>query len=108
MIDTRILLTFVTGLAARLLIPVIITAVAVYMLRRLDARWQSEGRNAPAKAKKPACWETMDCPPEGRKTCAGYKSPLPCWQARRTENGYLREECLGCKVFAKAPVPGLG
>lgn len=108
MIDATVLLTILTGIAARLLIPVLITVAAVYLLRRLDARWQSEGNLVAVKVEKPACWEIMGCSPECIKDCPGYNSPLPCWQARRTENGYLREECLGCKVFAKAPIPALG
>jgi len=91
------------GIAVRLIIPILVTVLAVYFLRKLDAAWQAEGRKVPTKAEKPACWETMNCSPARQKDCPGYNSPLPCWQARRTSSGYLREECLGCKVFLKAP-----
>lgn len=97
------------GIAVRLLIPILATALVVYLLRRLDERWQTEGEKAPAvPVEKPSCWKLMGCSPQERKSCLGYTSPLPCWQARRTSNGYLREQCLGCKVFLKAPVPSVG
>jgi hypothetical protein len=108
MIDVPSLLAVLAGIAARLIIPLVVTGVAVYFLRLLDARWQSEGRAVPAKIEKPACWEIMGCTAESRKTCPGYASALPCWQARRTENGYMRQECLACKVFLKAPAPSMG
>jgi hypothetical protein len=95
------------GIAVRLVVPVLLTAVVVYLLRRLDAEWQREGKTAPIKVQKSKCWDTMHCPPERRKDCPGYVSELPCWQARRLSSGYLRNECLGCKVFLKAPVPSL-
>ncbi len=90
------------GIAARLVVPIFITLALVYLLRRLDANWQAEAQ-APAKVEKPACWEIKGCAPEQRDNCLGYSSPFPCWQARRTANGYLREECLACKVFVTAP-----
>ena len=102
------LIAIVTGIAVRLVIPVALTALVVYLLRRLDARWQADGQDVPIKVKKPACWQVKGCSPAQRKDCPGYVSPLPCWQARRTSNGYLREECFGCKVFLKAPTPSLG
>ncbi len=103
----NLLFAILLGIAARLVIPLFVTLVAVFFLRRLDARWQKEGRNPPARVEKPACWEIMGCPPEASKECIGRTSPLPCWQAQRTANGYLREQCLTCKVFQKAPAPSL-
>ena len=101
--DLYSLIAILVGIAARIAIPALVTALAVYSLRRLDARWQSEATKTPTRLEKPACWEIKGCSPERRKDCPGYGSALPCWQARRTSNGYLREECLGCKVFLKAP-----
>jgi hypothetical protein len=108
MTDLHVLAVFLIGIAVRLVIPVLVTVLAVYLLRRLDAHWQSEGMSIPANVEKPACWEINGCPPAQRKECSGYLSPLPCWQARRSPNGYLREECLSCKVFLSAPLPNLG
>ncbi len=101
-------IAFLAGIAVRLAIPVLITVVLVQCLRILDAHWQLEAQSVPTVVEKPACWEVKNCPPDRRKDCPGYVSPLPCWQAQRTANGYLREECLGCRVFVRAPVPSLG
>lgn len=96
------------GFAVRLAIPILITALIVHFLRGLDERWQREAQQVPAAVEKPACWEIKQCPPEHRKDCQGYASPLPCWQARRMANGYMREECLSCRIFLRMPAPGLG
>ena len=93
------------GLIVRLGIPILVTALVVLALRRLDARWQAESNSIPLKVEKPRCWQTQGCTPSKRKACAGYKSPLPCWQVFRLSSGYLNERCLGCKVFVEAPLP---
>ena len=97
----------VTGFALRLAIPIVITGVAIYFLRRLDNRWKVEAEKQlmlPV-VEKPKCWEINGCSAEMRATCAGYQSEQPCWQALRKENGYLQERCLGCNVFLQAPIP---
>jgi hypothetical protein len=97
----------IIGFALRLAIPIAITAIAIYFLRRLDTRWQAEAEEQFLQpvVEKPKCWEVYNCPPEKRETCAGYQSEQPCWQVFREENGYLQERCLGCDVFRKAPIP---
>ena len=100
-------LAVVAGIALRLAIPIGITAIAIYFLRRLDIRWQTEAEEQlllPV-VEKAKCWKIKGCTAEMRATCAGYQSEQPCWQALREENGYLQERCLGCDVFKKAPVP---
>ena len=101
------LLAFVVGFLLRLAIPIAITAIAIYLLKNVDKRWQVEAQSATTtlKVEKPKCWEVNGCSPEDRKTCPGFNSNQPCWQAFRAENGYLKEPCLGCDVFLKAPVP---
>ncbi len=101
------LLAVITGIALRLALPIAITAIAIYFLRRLDTRWQAEAKEQlllPA-VEKIECWKINGCTPEERKTCAGYQSEQPCWQAFRQKNGYLQEGCLGCDVFQQAPIP---
>jgi hypothetical protein len=100
------LLAILAGLLVRLAIPVAITAVLIILLRKLDARWQAEAQ-LPVLVEKPECWKIKGCPPEQVKNCVGASSPLPCWQAFRLPNGYLRDECLSCKVFLDAPMPAL-
>ena len=100
-------LAVIAGISLRLAIPVAITAIAIYFLRRMDTRWQAEAEEQLLQpmVEKPKCWEVNNCTAEMRATCAGYQSEQPCWQAFREENGYLRERCLGCDVFRKAPIP---
>lgn len=103
------LLAVVTGLLLRLAIPIAITAVGIYFLRRIDKRWQAEAEQQlllPA-VEKPKCWEVHGCTPEMRANCSGYQSEQPCWQAFREESGYLKEQCLNCQVFTEAPIPAL-
>ena len=101
------ILAVVTGVALRLAIPIAITAIAIYFLRRLDNRWQAEAEEQLLQpvVEKAKCWEIHGCTAEMRATCIGYQSEKPCWQAFREENGYLKERCLGCDVFRKAPIP---
>ena len=95
------------GLLARLALPVVITMVLVYFLRKLDSRWQAEAQFQPTPVQKPECWKIKNCPLEQQKNCIARTSPLPCWQVFRSPNGYLREECLTCRVFNNAPIPSL-
>jgi len=100
------LLVLVAGVVIRFAIPVGITAVMIYFLRKLDARWQAEGQSVDqALVEKPRCWEANNCSPEQMASCPGYLSDQPCWQAFRTEDGHLKEKCLGCSVFHHAPIP---
>lgn len=101
------LLALLTGLFVRLAIPILVTALIIVLLRRLDARWQKEAHLPVLAVPKPECWKEKGCPPDQRASCPGAKSPLPCWQAFRSPNGYLREECLTCKIFTEAPAPTL-
>jgi hypothetical protein len=98
------LLILLAGFLLRLAIPILMTALLVYILRKLDARWQVEAQQ-PLPVQKPECWKVKECPPQQRAECIAFKSSLPCWQAFRYPNGYLREDCLSCKVFRDAPVP---
>jgi hypothetical protein len=101
------ILAVITGFVLRLAIPIAITAVAIYFLKHLDKRWQVEAKEQLLQPviQKPRCWKIKGCTAEMRATCPGYLSEAPCWQARRKENGYLQEQCLGCDVFLKAPIP---
>lgn len=97
-------LMILAGLVLRLAIPIALTAILILFLRKLDARWQSEVE-LPVLVEKPQCWEIKGCSPEQQSNCVAGQSQLPCWQTYRLPNGYLREECLSCEVFRKAPVP---
>lgn len=101
------LLAVIAGLLLRLALPIIGTAILIYFLRKLDAHWQEEAQLAPVSLQKVECWKIKGCSPEQKKKCVAASSPLPCWQVYRLPNGYLREECISCKVFVDAPLPTL-
>ena len=100
-------LAILAGLGLRLAIPIAITLLAVYILHKVDVRWQEEAAQMPAplNVEKPHCWEVHNCPAEKRKDCPAIKSAQPCWQLHRQSNGYLSEACLTCQVFRQAPIP---
>jgi hypothetical protein len=105
----KTLLVIIGGLAIRLAIPILITAMVVYLLRQLDAQWQSDVQQHPTgviAAGQQPCWQVNGCPEEKRKNCPAANNPtVPCWQVYRRSNGYLKEACLGCEVLRKAPIP---
>jgi hypothetical protein len=95
------------GFILRLAIPIAGTILIIFLLRKLDARWQAEAELQTGSENKPECWKIKGCTPEQIESCAGAASPLPCWQVYRQPNGYLNEECMTCKVFIEAPIPTL-
>ena len=98
------LLVILIGLVLRLALPLTVTLVAVYFLRKLDAYWQQQAeleRSQPAKEEE--AWDLKDCPIEKRSSQPVLSSILPCWQTHRLPNGYLNDECLSCVTFRDAP-----
>lgn len=99
----------VLGGVLRLGVPLALTILLAWWLRRLDARWQREGEVLQAqRARRPAltppCWETRNCPPERRAACPAFtQTETPCWQIFRDPRGELRATCLDCNVFRGAP-----
>ncbi|HEX6268960.1 MAG TPA: hypothetical protein VFZ43_01880 [Anaerolineales bacterium] len=100
-------LAILAGVFLRLAIPIAGTAVLIYLLRKLDASWRAEGGLQPVPVQKPECWKIRGCSTKQQKNCMARTSPSPCWQVYRLPNGYLREECISCKVFIDAPIPAL-
>lgn len=100
-------LYIVVGLLLRLAIPILGTVLLVYFLRKLDQRWQAEAALHQQGMEKPDCWKITGFPPQQTETSAVYKSDLPCWQANRLPNGYMKDECLSCQIFTEAPAPTL-
>ena len=95
----------IAGFILRLAIPIAATILIVFLLRKLDARWQAEAELNPLPIDKPECWKITGCTPEQMENCEAVTSSLPCWQVHRLPNGYLHEECLTCEVFKQAPIP---
>jgi hypothetical protein len=109
--DLNPVIALVVGIAIRFGIPIIVTALLVWGLRKLDAQWQSEATEKVAQlqrlstnGRKP-CWKIRNCPPKEREGCPAYmqKSLIPCWQIFRNGRGELRESCLDCEVFRGTP-----
>jgi hypothetical protein len=101
--------TVVAGLLLRLGLPLAVTAGAIWLLRRLDERWQAEADQT--RTQEPVvpverCWEVKHCPPEKVVGCRAYlDQSRPCWQQFREGDGRLQERCLACELFARAGVP---
>jgi hypothetical protein len=96
------------GVLLRLGLPLAVTAWAVWVLRRLDARWQAEAKSIrmPLPAAPVPCWDVRRCSAERRAACPAYARPdTPCWQVFRDPQGRLKDDCLDCEVFRGAPVP---
>ena len=96
-------------------IPIALTALIVWWFKRMDSQWQRQTieRRASMGAESLTpiirCWLLNDCPEEKCQNCVAYQEQsIPCWQHFRSENGTLKEECLGCRVFRDAPVPIIG
>ena len=104
------LLVLILGILVRFAIPIGVTALLVWLFRKLDQRWQAEAELTTEKAlaKNPGCWEINNCPEEQRARCRAFANPnMACWHVFRDSDGLLQEQCLGCDVFRKAPVPVL-
>jgi len=103
----------ILGLLLRFGLPILMTVLFIWFLRRLDERWQREGTQS--EAVRPGqipmfgdlrCWILNDCTPEQRQRCPAFIEAIrPCWQVHRHGNGNLKEGCLGCELFKGAPIP---
>jgi len=110
-LDLSALLAIGLGLLIRFGIPILLTGLAAWGLRRLDQRWQLQSehiRPAPlgvgAAPLEVRCWEQTDCPEDKRQACPAHARPsVPCWQVFREQAGVLSTGCLGCEVFLNAP-----
>jgi len=109
------ILLVITGLLLRLGIPVVVTAILVYALRRIDQRWQNEAeQDVPSEIghiglfSQIQCWITHSCPQENLDKCPAYqKNNKPCWQVFRDGSGELKQKCLDCPVFSTVPAGSL-
>jgi len=111
--ELSVILTLIAGFVLRFGIPIGVTALLVYALRRLDQKWQREveleaqpGLVQVSLFDKIRCWATYECSQEIRETCPAFiESGRPCWQVHRDVSGEMQPKCLECPVFQAAPVP---
>ncbi len=101
--------TVLVGLLLRLGIPIAVTAVILALLYTLDKRWQKQARALPVVPSGKRCWEVKRCSEEAKKNCPAAAQPdAPCWYVFKGRDGVMKEACLDCKVFRRAPVPVKG
>lgn len=105
----------------RLGIPIAVTVLIAWGLRRLDARWQAEAAahqssravaagdldaaavTSPLAAEQP-CWELNNCAEAQRGNCPACAAlDIPCWMARLRADGKLPARCYGCALFRTRP-----
>ena len=105
----------------RLGIPIAVTVLIAWGLRRLDARWQAEAAaqqssravaagdldagavTSPLAAQQP-CWELNNCSDAQRGNCPACAAlDIPCWMARLRADGKLPARCYGCALFRTRP-----
>lgn len=96
----------------RLGVPLAITLVVGYWLRRLDVKWEAEAiahrkqEELPAelkalKAAEPPCWEIKGCDKASRAQCPACKFwDIPCWAARLRATGRIPTDCYSCGFFS--------
>lgn len=96
----------------RLAVPLAITLLIGYLLRRLDARWELETQShshtvateEPAAVQQP-CWEDKECSARRRSRCpARGLANIPCWLARLRVENRMPAECTGCVRFTAGTV----
>jgi len=105
------MLLVIAGLLLRIGIPIVVTAILVYALRRLDQKWQQEAEQVTRSEigqisifSQIRCWATHNCPQENRDKCPAFlENNTPCWQVYRDGSGDLRQKCLDCPVFSNVP-----
>lgn len=74
----------------RLGVPLAITFGVAYLLRRLDKKWEAEARQQASGAQEAIA-----------ANCAyADRTDMPCWVARRQQEGQLAAECYSCARFA--------
>ncbi len=107
----------------RLGIPIAVTVLIAWGLRRLDARWQADAAarqtsravaagdldaaavTSPLAAQQP-CWELNNCSDAQRGNCPACATfDIPCWMARLRADGKLPARCYGCALFRTRPSP---
>ncbi len=104
------LTTIITTIGIRFIIPIVVTIGIIYILRKLDTRWQAEAEEhvipITTMLEGPRCFDVKKCSPAQRAKCTAANQTEPCWQVfRQTNNGLLKDECLSCGYFLNVPIP---
>ena len=103
--DFFVIASIAAGILLRLGIPLTLTLLLGWFLRRIDSRWREEGMDqqlqknvvGEVRVLEP-CWEVMNCPEYQRLACPAYlQTEIPCWELFRLR-GISCEACLTCEV----------
>lgn len=98
-------LTLILGFLLRVGIPIAATVLVLVILYNLDKHWQTEALALPVVPSGKRCWDIMGCSEEKKKDCPAFAQPkVPCWHVFRAQDGVMKETCLECKVFRRAPI----
>jgi hypothetical protein len=100
MSDTSAALAVLTGLAVRLMIPILITVLVVLVLTSLDRHWQTEGTTTASRVQKPACRDTKHSSAEQRKACRRTSDQAHLLAGFPAHQQLPGSEVPGCPVFA--------
>ena len=110
-------LVMVALFALRCVVPLALTVGLGYVMNRLVDHWNAEDAKRaiempsrpvqPASTPQPAqallslpCWVTNSCPEKQRGGCAAFRNAgLPCWEARREDEGALPASCADCPRY---------
>ncbi len=99
-------LNVLLGFFLRLGVPIAVTALILAILYLFDRRWQKQALALPVVPSGKRCWEIKGCSEESKRNCPAAAQPnAPCWYVFKSRDGVMKETCLGCKVFRRAPVP---
>jgi hypothetical protein len=103
------------GFLIRIGIPISLTILLSWLLRKLDAQWRDEAIGYKSEAISKAeqdiyftiwsrnpCWEVKNCSPEDRARCKAYlQAEKPCWEVFRV-NGSYSKSCAQCQYHKES------
>ena len=102
-------LAMILGILLRIAVPIIVTILFVYLLKKLDERWKSESDIGTGQADQSGnigCWDVNNCPAEKRVGMQGLPKPgHPLLAGVPGRKWQITRSCIGCDVFRHAPVP---
>ena len=107
------ILAVLLGFGIRFGIPLLLTILAVVVLRRVDEKWRREAQSRRAQLvaagviqRNTGCWDEKNCSEDARARCKAYAcQDMPCWQVFRSKDGELQDRCLDCYMFKESPLP---
>ncbi len=99
------ILTIILGFILRVGVPLGITFLFVWLLKRLDTSWkveaEKEHRRLLGEGAQAHCWEYYGCAPHRRQKCPAFNNQEnPCWENFKVGR-HLQESCRLCAFRQK-------